>query len=44
VFFELWAIALVRSTYMSTPFAQAVFQIVLGGSIVLAADILIGGS
>jgi hypothetical protein len=44
VFFELWAIALVRSNYMSTPFTQAVFQIVLGGSIVLAAGILIGRS
>jgi hypothetical protein len=44
VFFELWAIALVRSKYMSTPFTQAVFQIVLGGSIVLAAGILIGRS
>jgi len=44
VFFELWAIAFVRSKYMGTPFTQAVFQIVLGGSIVLAAGILIGGS
>jgi erythrin-vacuolar iron transport family protein len=44
VFFELWAIALVRARFMSTPFIQAVFQIVLGGSIVLAAGILIGGS
>jgi erythrin-vacuolar iron transport family protein len=44
VFFELWAIAFVRSKYMSTPFAQAVFQIVLGGSIVLGAGILIGRS
>jgi rubrerythrin len=44
VFFELWAIAFVRSKYMSTPFTQAVFQIVLGGSIVLAAGILIGGA
>ena len=44
VFFELWAIAFVRHKYMSTPFTQAVLQIVLGGSIVLAAGILIGGS
>ena len=44
VFFELWAIAFVRHKYMSTPFTQAAFQIVLGGSIVLAAGILIGGS
>jgi hypothetical protein len=39
VFFELWAIAYVRARYMSTPFVQAVFQIVLGGSIVLAVDL-----
>jgi rubrerythrin len=44
VFFELWAIAYVRARFMNTPFMQAVFQIVLGGSIVLAAGILIGGS
>ena len=44
VFIELWAIAYVRARYMGTPFMQAVFQIVLGGSIVLAAGILIGGS
>jgi erythrin-vacuolar iron transport family protein len=44
VFFELWAIAFVRSKYMGTPFTQAVFQIVLGGSIVLAVGILIGGA
>src|SRR5665213_1213629 len=28
VFFELWAIAFIRSRYMDTPFLQAVFQIV----------------
>ena len=44
VFFELWAIAYVRARYMDTPFLQAVFQIVLGGAIVLAAGILIGGA
>jgi erythrin-vacuolar iron transport family protein len=44
VFFELWAIAFVRAKYMDTPFLQAVFQIVLGGAIVLAAGILIGGA
>jgi erythrin-vacuolar iron transport family protein len=43
VFFELWAIAYVRARFMNTPFMQAVLQIVLGGSIVLAAGILIGG-
>jgi erythrin-vacuolar iron transport family protein len=44
VFFELWAIAFIRSRYMDTPFLQAVFQIVLGGAIVLAVGILIGAS
>jgi rubrerythrin len=44
VFFELWAIAYVRTHFMDTPFLQAVFQIVLGGVIVLATGILIGGA
>jgi rubrerythrin len=44
VFFELWAIAYVRARYMDTPFLQAVFQIVLGGVIVLGAGVLIGGA
>ncbi|MGO9132643.1 MAG: iron exporter MbfA [Methylovirgula sp.] len=44
VFIELWVIAWVRSHYMDTPFLQAVFQIVLGGVIVLAAGILIGAA
>ncbi len=44
VFVELWAIAYIRARYMDTPFLQAVFQIVLGGVIVLAAGILIGGA
>ena len=44
VFFELWAIAYIRARYMDTPFMQAVFQIVLGGAIVLAVGILIGAA
>ncbi|MDP1910546.1 MAG: rubrerythrin, partial [Hyphomicrobium sp.] len=44
VFIELWIIAWVRSHYMDTPFLQAVFQIVLGGVIVLGAGILIGAA
>ena len=44
VFFELWAIAYIRARYMDTPFLQAVFQIVLGGVIVLGVGILIGAS
>jgi rubrerythrin len=44
VFVELWAIAFIRSHYMDTPFLQAVFQVVLGGVIVLGIGILIGAS
>jgi erythrin-vacuolar iron transport family protein len=44
VLLELWAIAYVRARYMDTPFLQAVFQIVVGGLIVLAAGVLIGGA
>jgi rubrerythrin len=44
VFVELWVIAWIRARYMDTPFLQAVFQIVVGGVIVLAAGILIGGA
>ncbi len=43
VFFELWAIAWIQKKYMETPFSRAIFQVVLGGSLVLAAGILIGG-
>ena len=42
VFFELWAIAFIQNRFMETPFLRAVFQVVLGGSLVLAAGILIG--
>lgn len=44
VFFELWAIAAIRARYMDTPFLRAALQIVLGGAIVLATGILIGGA
>jgi rubrerythrin len=44
VFVELWIIAYIRTRYMDTPFLQAVFQIVLGGAIVLGVGILIGAS
>ena len=44
VLIELWVIAWIRSRYMDTPFLQAVFQIVLGGLIVLGAGIAIGGA
>lgn len=42
VFIELWAIALIQNKYMETPFLRAAFQVVLGGSLVLAAGVLIG--
>lgn len=42
VFIELWAIAFIQNKYMETPFLRAVFQVVFGGSLVLAAGILIG--
>lgn len=44
VFIELWAIVWIQNRYMETPFLRAAFQIVLGGGLVLAAGILIGGS
>lgn len=42
VFVELWAIAFIQNRFMETPFMRAVFQVVLGGSLVLAAGIIIG--
>ena len=44
VFVELWAIVWIQNRYMETPFARAAFQVVLGGALVLAAGILIGGA
>lgn len=44
VFFELWAIAWVQNRYMETPFWRAAVQVVLGGSLVFAAGILIGSA
>lgn len=43
VFIELWAIAYVQNRYMQTPWAKAIFQVVLGGALVFAAGVLIGG-
>jgi rubrerythrin len=42
VFIELWAIAWIQNRFMETPFLRAAFQVVLGGSLVFAAGILIG--
>lgn len=44
VFVELWAIAWVQNRYMETPFWRATLQVVVGGSLVFAAGILIGSS
>jgi hypothetical protein len=44
VFIELWVIAWIQNRYMETPFVRAALQIVVGGALVLAAGILIGGS
>ena len=42
VFIELWAIAWIQNRYMDTPFWRAALQVVLGGSLVFAAGVLIG--
>jgi rubrerythrin len=44
VFVELWAIAFIQNRYMETPFWRAAFQVVLGGSLVFAAGVLIGNA
>lgn len=41
---ELWAIAFIQSRYMATPFWRAALQVVVGGSLVFAAGILIGSA
>jgi len=43
VFIELWAIVWIQNRYMETPFFRATFQVVLGGALVFAAGVLIGG-
>lgn len=43
VFIELWAIAWIQNRFMETPFLRAAFQVVLGGALVFAAGVLIGG-
>jgi rubrerythrin len=44
VFFELWAISLIRYKYMDTPFLRAAFQIAVGGFLVFLTGILIGSA
>jgi rubrerythrin len=43
VFIELWAIAWIQNKFMDTPFLRAALQVVVGGALVFAAGILIGG-
>jgi rubrerythrin len=43
VFVELWAIVWIQNRYMETPFLRATLQVVLGGALVFAAGVLIGG-
>jgi VIT1/CCC1 family predicted Fe2+/Mn2+ transporter len=43
VFIELWAIAWIQNKFMDTPFLRAALQVVLGGALVFAAGVLIGG-
>lgn len=43
VFLELWVITWIQNRYMETPFLRAAFQVVLGGALVFAAGVLIGG-
>ena len=42
VFVELWAITWIQHRFMETSWGRSMFQVLLGGSLVLAAGILIG--
>lgn len=42
VFVELWLITWIQHRFMETPWGRAMFQVVLGGSLVFAAGVLIG--
>ncbi len=42
VIIELWAITWIQHRFMETPWGRAMFQVVLGGSLVFAAGVLIG--
>ncbi len=43
VFVELWVIVWLQYRFMQTPIMRATFQVVLGGALVFAAGVLIGG-
>ena len=42
VFLELLAITFIQNRYMETPWGKAIFQVVLGGSLVFGTGVLIG--
>jgi len=42
VVLELWIITWIQNRYLDTPWGRAMFQVLLGGSLVFAAGILIG--
>jgi rubrerythrin len=44
VIVELFAITWIQNKYMETPWARAIFQVVLGGTLVFAAGMLIGNA
>ena len=44
VVIELFTISYIRYRYMDTPFLSATFQIVVGGTLVFLAGILIGSA
>lgn len=44
VIVELFAITWIQNKYMETPWARAIFQVVLGGALVFAAGMLIGNA
>ncbi|GLK56119.1 rubrerythrin [Methylopila capsulata] len=41
---ELWAIAWIQNRFMETPMMRAIVQVVVGGALVFAAGVLIGGA
>ena len=41
---ELLAISFIRNRYMDTPFLSAAFQVIVGGTLVFIAGILIGST
>ncbi|WP_102223994.1 iron exporter MbfA [Acidimangrovimonas sediminis] len=43
VVIELWAIAWIQNKFMETPFFRAALQVVVGGALVFATGVLIGG-